>query len=77
MLLEVQEVIFGIRTVRIEEIDDMKVKCDLCRERDGDAVKTENIYLVEVNGKQKLVCASCKAKVITDRRKNYEKLAGL
>lgn len=47
-----------------EEIN-MKLKCNLCVKEHGDAVKTDQLLLVTINGGDKLVCV-----------RHYERVTG-
>lgn len=45
-----------------EEMD-MKLKCTFCVEKNGNAVKTDQLFLVHTTTGDKLACMKCKERV--------------
>lgn len=43
----------------IEEDEDMKLKCNLCVERHGNAVKTDQLVIVTIKGRDYMACIKC------------------
>ncbi len=41
---------------------DMKLKCTFCVEKKGNAVKTDQLFLVQTKTGDKLACMNCKEK---------------
>jgi DNA-directed RNA polymerase subunit RPC12/RpoP len=64
MLVTVREETDEIARERIEETDDMKVKCTLCVLRTGAAPKTDNVYLVTLKGRDYFACPRCRDEII-------------
>lgn len=72
MQIKVRENIFGIKTVTIKEVDQMKCRCTICLMWYGAAVKTEKLKLKVVDNVNVLVCRKHES-VDTLNRREYEK----
>lgn len=49
----------------------MKLKCNLCVKRYGDAKNTEKLYLRTIKGRDYLVCEFCKDSEVTNKTWRY------
>ncbi len=45
--------------INIEEDGNMKLKCNLCMKKHGNAVKTDQLLLVTIDGVDYLACIKC------------------
>jgi hypothetical protein len=72
MKILVREKVFGINTVDIQEVDDMKCKCSICVLWFGNAPKSEKLKLKTIEGRDFLVCGKHR-EVNTLNRREYEK----
>jgi len=67
MIVAVKERVGDVTIRWQEEVGDMKLKCNLCLEEKGVAVKTDELVMVTRNGADLLVCNSHKERMDGDR----------
>lgn len=60
---------FQVKRNPIEEVNEMKLKCNFCIIQNGNAIKTENLYLRHWRGRDYLVCRKHKTAKVIDRRR--------
>lgn len=72
MLLTIEEEVYGFKISTLQEADVMKVRCTICLLRNGAAVRTENIFLITLKGRDYLACKSCRDLYTGHRRVSDE-----
>ncbi len=63
MIIEVNERFGELVLTWLEEVGDMKLKCNFCVAAHGAAVKTDQLLLVTYKGRDYLACLNCKEKI--------------